>query len=125
MNCETKTKEQRPHHRVFAPATDIFETKEAITILADMPGVDDRDLDITLDKNILRIYGKVTPAEPKENLDLAYSEFDTGDFERSFALSSEIDRDKIEAVLKNGVLRLTLQKSKQQEPRKITVKTNQ
>jgi HSP20 family protein len=113
---------ERTHtRRVYVPRVDIYETDEAITMLADMPGVDEKAVDITLDKNVLTINGEVETARP-DTYSLAYAEYEVGDYTRSFTLSNEIDQDKIEAGVKNGVLRLTLPKAGPAQTRKITIK---
>jgi HSP20 family molecular chaperone IbpA len=109
--------------KVFWPRADIFETKDAVEIVADMPGVDDKALDITLEKSVLTIRGKVESSVP-EGFKAAYAEYDEGDYERSFKLSDEIDRDGIKASIKNGVLRVTLVKAGPAQARKIEVKAN-
>jgi HSP20 family molecular chaperone IbpA len=103
----------------FVPRTDIYETNEAIVLVTDMPGVDESTLDITLENDVLTLNGCVETAYP-EGYGLAYGEYRVGDYERSFTLSSKVDRDKIEATVKDGVLRLHLPKA---EPsmRKIAV----
>jgi HSP20 family molecular chaperone IbpA len=93
----------------FVPRVDIYETDDNIVVVADMPGVDESSVDITLEKNVLTINGYVEPVQP-ENYSLAYAEYRVGDYERSFTLSSEIDQDNIEATLKDGVLTLTMPK---------------
>lgn len=104
----------------FVPRVDIYETNDGIVLLADMPGVDETSVDITLEQNVLTINGYVEPVEP-ENYRLAYPEYRVGDYQRSFTLSDQIDQDKIEAAVKNGVLGLHLPKA---EPttKKIVVK---
>jgi len=109
--------------RVYVPRVDIYETGETIVVLADIPGVDEKSVDVTLEKNILSIAGYVESESP-DNYALAYAEYEAGDFERSFTLSDEIDREKIEATVKNGVLRLYLPKAGPAKARKITVKAN-
>jgi HSP20 family molecular chaperone IbpA len=106
--------------RVFMPATDIFESEGELVVLADMPGVEKDNVEIMLEQNVLTIYGRVTEPELC-GYRLVHCEFGTGNFRRVFALSSEIDRDKIEASLKNGVLKLVLPKSKSALPRKIVL----
>ncbi len=103
----------------FVPRTDIYETNEAIVLVTDMPGVDESTLDITLENDVITINGYVEMAYP-EGYGLAYGEYRVGDYERSFTLSSKVDRNKIEATVKDGVLRLHLPKA---EPsmRKIAV----
>ena len=105
----------------YVPRADIFETEEQVTIIADMPGVDKDSVDITLEKNTLTIRGFVDP-ESHEGSTLSYAEYGVGDYERSFVLSNEIDRDQIEATVKNGVLRLTLPMLAEVQARKIQVK---
>lgn len=112
--------EQTRPQKLYTPATDIHETKEQLTLLADMPGVKQDGVEITLEQNILTIYGHVdAPEFPGYNL--TYAEYGMGGYRRVFALSNEIDRDGIQASVKNGVLKLILPKSKRAMPRKINV----
>lgn len=112
--------EQTRTNKVFVPRTDIYESKDHLLLLADMPGVKQDAVDITLEHNILTIHGHVEP--PKfEEYSLTYAEYRLGDYRRVFTLSNEIDRDGIQASVKNGVLKLILPKSKNAIPRKITV----
>jgi HSP20 family molecular chaperone IbpA len=110
------------NRRMFVPRVDIFESGDQVVLLADMPGVNEASIDITLEKNLLTIHGEVD-APAFEAYDLAYAEYATGDFQRTFALSDEVDRERIEATVKNGVLRLTLPKAEQAKARKIEVRT--
>ncbi len=107
--------------KAYVPRVDIYETANDIRVLADMPGVDENSVDITLEKNVLTINGYVEPEEP-EAYRLAYAEYEVGDYQRSFTLSNEIDQDKIEAVVNNGVLNLRLPKAGPAKAKKITVK---
>jgi HSP20 family molecular chaperone IbpA len=107
--------------RTFVPRVDIYETENAVVLLADMPGVNENSVDITLEKNILTIKGYAEPQAP-EDFEPAYSEYRFGNYERTFALSDEVDREQIEATVKNGVLRLTMPKAETARTRKITVK---
>jgi HSP20 family molecular chaperone IbpA len=109
--------------RAYVPRVDIYETDDAIVLLTDVPGVDENSLDITLEKNVLTINGYVESENP-DNYSLAYAEYNTGDYQRSFTLSDEVDRDKIEATVKDGVLRLSLTKAGPAKTRKITVKAS-
>ncbi len=106
----------------FVPRADVYETEEAIVVVADMPGVDAESVDITLEDNVLTINGYVEP-EPPEGYNLVYAEYRVGDYLRAFRLSDQIDRDGIEATVKDGVLRLYLPKVAEAKTRKITVKT--
>ena len=109
--------------RVFTPAVDIIEQKDYIILLADMPGVDEKTVDVTLDKDLLTIHGSVE-AETHKGHSLVISEYGTGDYERTFTVSNEIDREKIIASVKDGVLRLTLPKAAAARTRKIPVTGN-
>ncbi|MFW6114681.1 MAG: Hsp20/alpha crystallin family protein [Thermodesulfobacteriota bacterium] len=107
---------------IFTPAVDICETDEEITVLADMPGVKANDLAIDLRENILTLSGNVeSPEQEKEEEVLR--EYRTGNYYRQFTLSDKIDQSKIDAALKDGVLRLTLPKGEKAAPRTIPVKT--
>ena len=106
---------------VFTPAVDIFETDKELTLLADMPGVKSDSLTIGLNKNVLTMTGEVETPEGKDETDVL-REYETGKYFREFTLSNEIDQTKIDAVLKDGVLRLTLPKVEAVTPRKIAVK---
>jgi HSP20 family molecular chaperone IbpA len=106
--------------RVYVPKVDIFSDEQGVVILADMPGVDESNVDILLEKDVLTISGFVTVDEP-EDFELSYGEYGIGDYRRSFTLMEEIDRDKIEASISNGVLRVFLPKAPEAQARKITV----
>jgi HSP20 family protein len=79
-------------------------------------------VDVTLEKNVLSINAYIEPAIPS-GFDIAYAEYEEGDYQRSFRLSDEIDRDKIEATVSDGVLRLRLPKLQEAATKKIAVKT--
>ncbi|PKN75307.1 MAG: heat-shock protein Hsp20 [Deltaproteobacteria bacterium HGW-Deltaproteobacteria-10] len=107
--------------KTFVPRVDIYEAKDSLILIADMPGVDEKSVDVELEKNILTINGRVNIDETPDK-SLVYSEYEAGDYERTFTLSDEIDREKIHATVKNGVLRLELPKAEKIKPKKITVK---
>jgi HSP20 family molecular chaperone IbpA len=112
------TEHTRPR-RVFAPRADVLETADALVIAVDMPGVDERTVDITLEKDVLAIHGTVAAEVPK-GYRLDYTEYAMGDWHREFILSDEVKRDGIQASMKNGVLRLILPKA--DPARKIQVR---
>lgn len=118
----TDNGERTRARRAFIPRTDIYETNDAIFVVADMPGVDEHSVDITLEKNILTIQGLVEPVYP-EGYSVAYAEYEDGDYQRKFTLTNQVDQDKIEATLHAGVLRLKLPKIVPTQ-RKISVKAN-
>jgi len=106
----------------FTPAVDIFETDQEITVLADMPGVKAKDLAIDLRENTLTLSGDVESPEGQTEEEV-FREYRTGNYYRQFTLSDVIDQSKIEAALKDGVLRLRLPKIQAAAPRTIPVKT--
>lgn len=112
--------EPAPSGKVFEPNVEIVETEEQIVILAEMPGVTENSVDITLDNHVLSIDGTVEVSQ-FDGFNLAYAEYDAGSYRRSFTLSDRIDRDNIEATVSNGVLNLTLSKIALPEPKKIEV----
>ena len=105
------------------PATDIIERSDALVMILDGPGADPQSLNVTLDESVLTVSAQSTATEP-EGLRPLYTEYRAGSYERTFVISDQIDGDGIEAVLKNGVLRLTLPKTTQSPSRKIPVKLN-
>lgn len=113
--------EQTRDRRVFVPRVDIYESGDDLILVADMPGVDENNVDITLEQDRLTIVGQVDPVTPN-GYTLAYAEYAEGDYRRTFTLSNEIDRDHIEATMSNGVLRLRLPKAAPAKARKIAVK---
>lgn len=115
------TPERTPTRRVFSPRADVYETPAEIVVVAELPGVTEESLDITLEQRELTIRGTVTPTTP-EGYRLIYSEYGEGDYERRFVLADSIDRTGIAAELKNGVLQLRLPKVKEALARKIPVK---
>jgi HSP20 family molecular chaperone IbpA len=106
---------------VFTPAVDIFETDKEITLLADIPGVEAKNLNIDLRDDTLTIAGGIEPVERADEEDILV-EYEVGTYYRQFTLSEVIDQSKIDAQLNDGVLRLHLPKVEKATPRKITVK---
>ena len=105
---------------VFKPDVDIMEQKDDTVLTADLPGVDERSLDITLEKSVITIRGTVAPEVPA-GYRLVYGEYAVGDYERAFTLSDEVDKDRIQATVKNGVLKLVLPKAAAAKARRISV----
>ena len=117
---ETEEMERTRDRRCYLPKTDIYESKDEIVLIADVPGVSEESLDITLEKNILTINAYVDESAP-EGFKRIYSEYESGDYRRSFKLSDEIDQTKIKAVVSNGELRLVLPKAEPEKAKKIQV----
>jgi HSP20 family molecular chaperone IbpA len=106
--------------RVFVPATDIFETDEALTVILEMPGVDKDKVDVKVENDVLKIEGWIDFSR-YEGLQPVYTEYNIGNYARSFQVSSKIDQDRISAELRDGVMTLVLPKSEKAKPRKISV----
>ncbi len=113
--------ERTRNRKVYTPKVDIIETGDAMVMYADIPGADEKTVDVTIEKSVLTIRGTIAPQE-FEGRSIAYAEYDVGDYERSFTVSDEVDRNRIEAVVKNGVLKLLLHKIPHVEAKKITVR---
>jgi HSP20 family protein len=114
--------EQTWSGRYYAPTVDIAETKDELTVYADMPGVSADDLDVRFENGELRIHGRVKPRQD-ENVSYLLNEYALGDFFRTFQISETIDSEKISAEYRDGVLVLHLPKVERARPRKISVKT--
>jgi len=108
------------------PAVDVIEKDHAYEITAELPGMDESNIDVTVADETLIIKGEKKQEKEEKQKDYYVSERHYGSFQRSFRLPSGVDKDKIEAVFKNGVLTLTLPKSAeaQQPEKKIAVKAN-
>lgn len=112
--------ERTRDRRVYIPSVDILERKDDIILYADMPGVGQSSIDITLEKNELALHGTVDVEIPEKHR-LVFSEYGVGDYHRVFTLSDEVDKEKIQATVKDGVLKLVLPKRIAARTQKITV----
>jgi len=105
----------------IVPPVDVLEDAAGITVLADLPGLKKEALDLKVEGNSLTLTGSITPELP-EGLDPIYAEVRAARYRRAFTLSRELDTARIDAVLKNGVLRLRIPKLEHAQPRRIEVK---
>ena len=107
----------------FVPKFDVKETKESFLVKADLPGVSEKDVEVTVSGTRLTISGK-REEEKKEKGDVYYTwERSCGIFTRSFKLPEGVDADRLEAELKGGVLTFVAPKKPEFQPRKVTVKS--
>ena len=106
--------------RFYVPYTDIYETEDALTVVMDMPGVGRDSLNVTVEKGVLTVEGRIEFGN-YEGLDPVYTEYNVGHFMRSFSLSNKIDQDKIKARMDDGVLTLGLPKIEEAKPRRIAI----
>src|SRR5919109_177172 len=113
------TESTRHQDRYVAPPVDIYETRDGLVVLADLPGVAKEALDVRVDKNILTIRGQARHAMPS---DMTYREYELVNFFRQFELNEQVDQQRITADLKYGVLTLHLPKAEEAKPRQIEVR---
>jgi HSP20 family molecular chaperone IbpA len=116
----TSKEEQTVPGRYFVPSTDIFETEDALVVVMELPGVEKNALQVHLENDTLRVEGRIDYAN-YEGLEPLYAEYNVGHFARAFTLSNKIDQGQISAQLADGVLNLTLKKTKEASPRRIAV----
>jgi HSP20 family protein len=107
--------------RVFLPTADIYETNDALNVVLEMPGVEKSSVEIRVEDGVLKIDGRLDFSK-YEGLQPLYTEYNVGNYSRSFRVSSKIDQNKIAAELKDGVLSLVLPKVEEAKPRTIQVK---
>ena len=116
----TPKEEKTVPARFYVPNADIYETEDALVVVMEVPGVEKKDLDINLENDVLRVEGRIDFTK-YEGLDPLYTEYNVGHYTRAFTLSSKIDQHQISAELEDGVLKLTLKKSKEALPRRIAI----
>ncbi|MFO0951690.1 MAG: Hsp20/alpha crystallin family protein [Isosphaeraceae bacterium] len=107
---------------VYTPLIDIYEAADGLTLEADLPGAVEGGVSIQLEDNVLSLLARVNPAAP-EGARLVHEEYRAGDYYRSFILSDEVDRQRITAELRNGVLRLHLPKAERARTRRIEIRS--
>lgn len=119
---ELQEREQTRPGRAYVPDVDIREDEHALWLWADMPGVEQDQVEVELHDNVLRIEGRVS-LKDYEGLTPVYTEYNVGNYLRRFTLSTaeQFDRDHISARLQNGVLEVELPKVEKAKPRRIPV----
>ena len=106
--------------RSFLPVADIFETDHALKVVVEMPGVAKENVDVGVENDVLTITGRIDLSK-YEGLQPVYTEYNIGNYSRSFQISSKIDQDGIKAELKEGVMTVVLPKSEKAKARRISV----
>lgn len=107
--------------RTFVPRVDIVETESAILLTAEMPGVDEAGVDITLNKNVLVLQGRVANSRNGDGRQVVRREYAVGNYERSFTVPDHVDRSAIEAQMHDGLLQVRLPKQQHAIQQKIPV----
>jgi HSP20 family protein len=105
----------------FSPTFEVKETSDSFVIKADVPGVEEKDLDVAVHSGVLTVSGSRAAEDRREGESYAIYERQYGSFSRSFALPEMADGDRVEAKLVNGVLTLTIAKKAEAKPRKIAI----
>ena len=118
---QAQSQQRRQEQPAMIPRVDVLEDESGITLFADLPGVPRDALEIHVEGDSLTIEGAVTAATP-EAMQAAYAEVRVPHYRRSFSLSRELDGGRIEAQLKDGVLRLRIPKQEHAQPRRVAVK---
>ena len=107
----------------LVPPVDIFEDKNGIVVEADIPGVSKERLTVRADRNSLMIEGEASIDMP-EGMEALYADVQVTKYRRSFVLSSELDADRVEASLRDGLLTLRIPKRAEYQPRKVEVRSS-
>ena len=116
----------RPFKRSFReewlPSVDISETKNSIVFKAELPGMDPKDIDVSITGNVLILKGEKKQEQEEKDEHRHYVESYHGSFQRSFQLPAEVKTDKIDATFEKGVLKITLPKTEQAKKKEIQIK---
>jgi len=104
------------------PAVDVRETKDALAIVAELPGIEPKNVEVSVENGILNLKGsrefeKALDGETYHRVERAY-----GSFERSFTLPTNVDPERVKAVYRHGVLHLTLPKREEAKPKSVAIK---
>lgn len=110
--------------RSLAPAVDVQETPDSFLVLADVPGIDKKDINITMTGTVLTIQGEKKDETGEKNRKIFRKETWNGSFRRTLDLPESADPEKVKADLKDGVLTITVQKREEVKPRLISVNVN-
>jgi HSP20 family protein len=105
---------------IYAPDVDICEDSQRIRLVADMPGVDQKSVDVTVENNVLTIKGQARVDVP-EGYELVGQEYGVGKYRRDFTLSDAIDAEGIKARVQHGILEVTIPKREEVKTRKIKI----
>jgi HSP20 family protein len=106
--------------RSFVPPTDIFEDDHALIVVMEIPGIQRENVDVRVENNVLTLEARLDYAK-YQGLKPVYTEYNVGNYARSFELSGKINQDAIRAELADGVMTLTLPKTESAKPRRISI----
>jgi HSP20 family protein len=105
----------------FAPAVDVYEDEHNVTLKVEVPGIDEKDIDIRVENNLLTVHGdrKIEKEEKEENYRRVERQY--GSFTRTFTLPNTVDTDNVQATYDKGVLKISLPKKAEAKPKQIKV----
>lgn len=105
----------------FAPAVDVYEDEHKVTLKIEVPGIDEKDIDVRVENNTLTVHGerKIEKEEKEENYRRVESQY--GSFTRTFTLPQTVDTEKVSANYDKGILKITLPKKAEAKPKQIKV----
>ena len=109
----------------FAPAVDVYEDEHNVTLKIEVPGIDEKDIDVRVENNTLTVHGerKIEKEEKEENYRRVERQY--GSFTRTFNLPATVDAEKVQADYDKGVLKITLPKKAEAKPKQIKVNVGQ
>lgn len=120
--CENESNgKQNEQRAVYRPHVDVVDSADKLTFYVEMPGVNENGVDVTIEDQVLSIRGTVSVPESTEGQHAQF-EYGVGDYERSFKIAVDIDRDKVDARIKDGLLTLDLPKVKPAGATKVAIK---
>lgn len=116
---EVATGQNNARVPVYSPDVDVYDNKDSLIVVMDLPGVAKGDVTIEIDENnVLSVRGK---ASYQESQGIVVREFDTGDYYRAFSLNDDFNKDAVSAKLDNGVLEITIPRKEEAKPRKVQI----
>jgi HSP20 family protein len=109
---------------IWSPATDLIDKKDKLIARIELPGVEKKDVKIQLSDNNLTIHGEIEKDKETQKEDYYCCERVYGTYSRTISLPMEVDREKIKAKFKNGILEITLPKEPEKKPKEIAIETD-
>ena len=116
-----ETQDQTLATSAFAPPVDVYEDEHNITLKIEVPGIDEKDIDVRIENNTLTVHGerKFEKEEKEENFRRVERQY--GSFTRSFTLPSTVDPEKVSAAYDKGILKISLAKKAEAKPKQIKI----
>jgi HSP20 family protein len=109
--------------RRVSPAVDVVENPDSFTVECDLPGIEQKDIDISIASGVLTIKGEKRVEQKSEKRKVYKKETWEGSFQRTISLPTTVDADKVEATFKNGVLKINLPKREEAKTKRIELKS--